>query len=82
MSESGHDLQHAFPDDGATLHALKLGSDHYRKLAGQHHDLTQAISRIEAGLDAASDDRLEILKKNRLGILDEIAELIAARKAA
>lgn len=82
MSELGHDLQAEFPGDRAILHTLKLESEHFRNLADQHHSLIQEIYRIEGGLDAASDDRLETLKKLRLRILDDIAALIAVRKAA
>lgn len=79
MSELGHDLHSEFPDDQAALHALKVESVHFRGLERQHHDLTQEIYRIEGGLDPASDVRLETLKKQRLGLLDEIAAMIAAR---
>ena len=82
MSELGHDLQAQFPADRAILHSLKLENEHFRGLADQHHGLIQEIYRIEGGLDAASDDRLETLKKQRLRLLDEITTLIAARKAA
>ncbi len=77
MSELGHDLHALFPAQTAILHKLKLDSEHYRTLALRHHALTQAIGRIEAGLDAASDDRLEELKKQRLVVLDDIAGMIA-----
>ena len=80
MSEDGHDLHAEFPADQAILQSLKRESEHFRGLAQQHHALTQQIYRIEGGLDAASDVRLETLKKERLGLLDEIAGLIADRK--
>ena len=81
MSELGHDLHALFPEQGEALHALKLESPQFRQLAERHHALTQEISRIETGLDAASDDRLEELKKQRLSLLDEVAAMIAARPA-
>ena len=82
MSETGHDLQALFPAQRETLHALKLESAHYRELADRHHALALEISRIESGLEAASDERLEEAKKQRLGILDEIADMIAERQDA
>lgn len=81
MSELGHDLNAEFPADRDILHRLKLGREHFRGLADRHHGLTQEIYRIEAGLDPASDDRLEALKKQRLNLLDEIAAQIASEKA-
>ncbi|AMK23001.1 MULTISPECIES: YdcH family protein [Sphingomonadaceae] len=77
MSELGHDLHTLFPAHREILHALKLESPHYRELAHRHHELTRQIYRIEGGLDATSDDRLEDLKKQHLRLLDEVAELIA-----
>lgn len=82
MSELGHDLHALFPAQQEILHALKLESAHYRLLADRHHELAQQISRIEGGLDAASDDRLEDLKKRRLNLLDEVAAMIAERQDA
>ncbi len=82
MSELGHDLHSLFPAQREILHTLKTESAHFRQLADRHHDLVQEIYRIEGGLEAASDERLEELKKERLGLLDEIAEMIAERKDA
>lgn len=82
MSEVGHDLHALFPAQREILHALKLESAHYRELADRHHELIQQILRIEGGLDAASDDRLEDLKKQRLSLLDEVAAMIAERQDA
>jgi uncharacterized protein YdcH (DUF465 family) len=82
MSELGHDLHDLFPAQREILHALKLESAHYRDLADRHHELARQIYRIEGGLDAAADDRLEDLKKQRLSLLDEIAAMIAERQDA
>lgn len=82
MSEAGHDLHALFPDHGPALHALKLENAHFRELASEHHELAVQIQRFEASLAAISDDELETLKKKRLFILDEIAELVTAREKA
>lgn len=79
MSEYSHDLHALFPAQQEILHALKLNSAHYRALADRHHALAQEIARIEGGLEPASDDRLEDLKKQRLHLLDEIAAMIAEK---
>lgn len=77
MSELGHDLNAEFPDHRATLRRLKSVDPRFPELAGKHHTLTQEIYRIEQGLEPASDERLEDLKKKRLQLLDTIAALIA-----
>jgi hypothetical protein len=81
MSELGHDLNSEFPEDRDVLHRLKLGNEHFRTLADRHHKLTQDIYRIEGGLEVASDERLEAMKKQRLGLLDDIAGQIRAERA-
>ena len=82
MSEAGHDLHSLFPDHGPALHALKLKDAHFRTLAEQHHEVTLEIQRIEDGRVAASDVRIEALKKQRLQLLDEVSGLVAAHEAA
>lgn len=80
MSEVGHDLHSLFPGDASHLHALKVESGPFRSLAERHHLLSREIARIEDGLDPASDERLEELKKQRLDLLDQVAAMIAQRK--
>ena len=73
-----NELADAFPDDAEALHQLKLTNAHFARLAEQHHEVNREIHRIEAEIDAASDDRLEALKKERLHLLDEIAAMLEA----
>jgi uncharacterized protein YdcH (DUF465 family) len=82
MSHVPHDLASEFPNDAATLHALKLSDPHFRALADRHHDTNREIHRIETGGEAASDGRLEDLKKQRLAMLDEVAQAIARAKVS
>lgn len=82
MSEAGHDLHSIFPDATAALHNLKVGSAHFRALSDQYHELTREIARIEEGVEAASDTRLEDMKKQRLSLLDQISGMIAAEANA
>ncbi|GEN98795.1 hypothetical protein NSE01_06280 [Novosphingobium sediminis] len=78
MSHSAHDLAAAFPEAAAKLHALKLGDAHFRKLSDAYHELDKAIHRAEAGIEPTSDQHLEDLKKQRLTVLDAVAEMVAA----
>jgi uncharacterized protein len=82
MTHTPHDLLAEFPDEGAILHELKTANAHFRQRADAYHHLNQEIHRIEAGIDAASDARLEDLKKRRLILLDEVSQIIAAIKRA
>ncbi|RJG56741.1 DUF465 domain-containing protein [Sphingobium terrigena] len=82
MSEHGHDLHSLFPHATDRLHHLKLTDAHFRNLADRYHDLVSEISRIIEGLSAASDARLEDLKKQRLALLDTIGAMIAPERTA
>lgn len=82
MSEHGHDLHTLFPGQNAILHSLKVESEQYRVLASRYHQLAREIEGIESAVHPASDERLEELKKQRLGLLDEIADLVGERQEA
>jgi len=80
VSHTPHELADEF--DAAQLHSLKLRDAHFAKLADQYHDLNREIHRIEAEVEAASDERTETLKKQRLAMLDEISGILAKDRAA
>ncbi|OYX66837.1 MAG: hypothetical protein B7Y88_03110 [Sphingomonadales bacterium 32-64-17] len=83
MSHTPHQLAAEFPEDSGLLHQLKLTDAHFARLADNHHELNREIHRIESEVEAASDERFEALKKQRLGLLDELAAIVAkAREAA
>ena len=76
MSHTPHDLHSEFPDASEALHALKTGNEHFGKLAAQYHEVNREIHRIDSGIEPASDERAENLKKERLAILDQVAVMI------
>jgi uncharacterized protein YdcH (DUF465 family) len=82
MSHVLHDLHAEFPDDGEILHELKVSNRHFRTVSDRYHDVNKEIHRIESEVEAASDERSEGLKKQRLHILDEVAAMISKAKAA
>lgn len=71
-----HELHDEFPHDAEALHRLKMTNAHFAKLAERHHEVNREIHRIAAEIEAASDERLEALKRERLNLLDEIAVLL------
>lgn len=82
MSNVAHDLHAEFPNDGDILHELKVSDGHFRTVSDRYHDVNKEIHRIESEVEAASDERAEELKKQRLLILDEVAAMISKAKAA
>lgn len=81
MTHLSQDLHNAFPDDIEALRRLKAGDAHFQALSARFDALDEEARRIEAGLEPASDARLEEIKKHRLALLDEIAPLVAAERA-
>ena len=76
MSHTPNELADVFPDNAETLRELKLNDAHFARLAEQHHEVNREIHRIAAEIEAASDERIETLKRERLHLLDEIAAMI------
>lgn len=80
MSHVPHDLHAEFPDHAEALHRLKLEDRHFQTLAERYQAVNREIHRIETEVEAASDERVETLKKQRLALVDEIAALLAKNK--
>ncbi len=76
MLADHHDFGHEHPEHKAQIHELKVSNAHFAKLFTQYHDVTKEILRIEKGIEAASDERLEDLKKQRLLLNDEMMEML------
>ncbi len=80
MPLENHSLVKEFPEMKDKIHQLKTSDNHFSKLFAQYDELEHAVHRIESGAEAASDDRLEELKKKRLRLKDELFGLL--KKAA
>ena len=77
MSHVHHQLHDEFPQAAAALHRLKLDSPYFNTVAERYDGLNREINRIEAGLEAGSDERIEMMKKQRLVLLDQINSMLA-----
>ncbi|HEY1071169.1 YdcH family protein [Thermomonas sp.] len=73
-----HDLAHEFPEHKDKLHTLKLENAHFVHLKSQYDDVNHQIRLYENGVNAASDEHMETLKKQRLHLKDQIAAMLAA----
>ncbi|WP_018995665.1 YdcH family protein [Hirschia maritima] len=76
MSHTPHELHEEFPDAIEKMRALKETNAHFVKLADEYHDVNREIHRIEVEVDAASDFRTDELRKTRLKLKDEIAQML------
>ena len=82
MSHTPHELAAEFPNDHEVLHQLKLNNAHFVTLADRYHEVNGEIHRIESEIETPSDSYTETLKKQRLALIDEIAQIVAQAKAA
>ena len=77
MLSEYHDLAHELPEYKDQIHELKTQDGHFNKLFKQYDGLVKEILRIEKQVEAASDERLEDLKRQRLKIKDAMVEMLA-----
>lgn len=71
-----HDLAHEHPEYKDQIHELKTHNAHFVKLFDEYHDANKEILRIEKGVEASSDERLEDIKKQRLLLKDELIGML------
>ena len=65
-----------FPEYRELISQLKANDRHFDSLFSKHHELDQKIQLMEAHVEPASHEDIEILKKNKLRLKDEMYELI------
>ena len=77
-----NELTTIFVRDRDIVTRLKQEDAHFAKLADSYHEINRQVHRIESETEAASDERTEALKKQRLGLLDDITAIIAKARTA
>ena len=80
MSLENHSLVNELPEMREEIHQMKQSNAHFAKLFAEYDEVAHAVHRIEAGAEAASDERLETLKKQRLSLKDSLFSML--KKAA
>jgi uncharacterized protein len=78
MSHTPHELHDEFPDAAEQIHTLKTQDKRFAALAERYHVLNREIHRIDSGIEAASEERTEELKKERLSLLDTVQAALSA----
>lgn len=76
MPLENHSLVKEFPEMREQIHQLKGSNTHFARLFSKYDSVQHAVHRIESGADAASDARLETLKKERLFLKDSLFEML------
>ena len=78
MPLENHSLVIEFPEYRDRIHELKGRDAHFLRLFNEYNTLEHDVHRIETGAEAASDTRLEELKKQRLALKDKLFSLLKA----
>jgi len=65
-----------FPEYRELIIQLKANDRHFHYLFSKHNELDQKIKQMEAYVEPASHEDIEILKKKKLQLKDEIYELL------
>ena len=73
-----HDLVHELPEYREKIHDLKMTNSHFARLFDEYHEVDHEVHRIETGAEIASDDFLEVRKKVRLKLKDELFQMLQA----
>jgi uncharacterized protein len=76
MSNTPHDLAEEFPDQRERITELKTSNGHFARLAEEYNEVNRAIHRIETRVEPTSEDIEEELKRQRVRLKDEIAQML------
>jgi len=77
MAHTPHELSEDFPEHADKIHDLKMNDAHFARLAEDYHKVNREVHRVEAGVEAAGQEREEELRKTRMRLKDEIAAILA-----
>ena len=80
MSNTPHDLTEEFPDQRERITRLKTSNGRFARLAEEYTELNRAIHRIETRVEPAPEDVEDELKRRRVHLKDEIAQMLASEE--
>ncbi|QIM65735.1 YdcH family protein [Frederiksenia canicola] len=65
-----------FPEFRDLITKLKTEDAHFARLFDKHNDLDQKIKNMEANIELATPTEVEVLKKEKLHIKDELYSIL------
>lgn len=65
-----------FPEYRDLISKLKQTDLHFAHLFDKHNDLDQKIKNIEAQIEISSHEQIEVLKKEKLHLKDELYRML------
>ena len=76
MSHTPNQLDEDFPGMAERMHALKTSNNRFARLVEEYNELNREIHRIETRVEPTSEDVEEELKRRRVRLKDEIAQML------
>ena len=76
MANTPHELAEEFPEMTDRIRELRASDGHFARLADEYHDVNRQIHRIETRVEPTSEDVEEELKRQRVRLKDEIAQML------
>ena len=71
-----------FPEYRDLITQLKTTDHHFNRLFEQHNALDQKVKNMESGIESASHDEIEIVKKEKLHLKDQLFVILKKSSAA
>ena len=81
MANTPHELAEEFPDMTDRIRELRASDGHFARLVDEYHDINRQIHRIETRVEPTSEDIEEELKRRRVRLKDEIAQMLQGADA-
>ncbi|MFN7002487.1 MAG: YdcH family protein [Roseinatronobacter sp.] len=78
MSHTPHELSEEFPHAVEAIHRLKQEDAHFARLFDAYHEVNRAIHRAETKVEPVSDSHETELRRKRMLLKDEIAQILGA----
>src|SRR3954468_4135449 len=76
MANTPHELAEEFPELAERIRELRSSDNHFARLADEYHAVNRQVHRIETRVEPASEDVEEELKRRRVRLKDEIAQML------
>ncbi|AFU18315.1 YdcH family protein [Actinobacillus equuli subsp. equuli] len=70
-----------FPEFRELITKLKNSDAHFTRLFERHNELDQRIKNMESNIELATNDEVELLKKEKLHIKDELYAILKKKSA-
>ena len=68
-----------FPEYRELITQLKITDHHFSRLFDKHNELDQKIKNLESGIEKATNLEIEILKKEKLYLKDELFNILKSK---